>query len=331
MIYMNNETNIKLSIIVPVYNVEQYLEQCLDSIINAYRDNIEVILVDDGSTDKSNNICDKYANENHYISVKHRENGGLSAARNTGIKLAKGKYIWFVDSDDYIENDSIEVILNKIKEGKDIIMCNYRRVLPDGNSFFYQGFKSDDDLTIEPYKYVENLGNVSYAAVRFITKRELIIENNIFFKEGIYHEDEEWTPRALCAARSFTTIIPFVYNYRVGNPKSITGMMNPKKVIDKIIISKGIYDRIKHNNYSEGMSNFLRTRIAHNYIAALNECAMYKGNERKYLITELKKNRYLLEGINIKKALMVRISLKFVGVSNTAKLLNMRTTFRKDN
>ena len=79
------------------------------------------------------------------------------------------------------------------------------------------------------------------------------------------------------------------------------------------------------------MSNFLRTRIAHNYIAALNECAMYKGNERKYLITELKKNRYLLEGINIKKALMVRISLKFVGVSNTAKLLNMRTTFRKDN
>ncbi|MBM6861567.1 glycosyltransferase, partial [Clostridium saudiense] len=279
---------------------------CIQSIISAYRDGVEVILVDDGAKDNSGIICENYSKKYEYITVEHRKNGGLSAARNTGLRLAKGKYIWFVDSDDYIESDSIEIILNKAKEDTDIIIGNYKKVSPDGNISFYQGFKEDDDLTIEPYKYVENLGNVSYAAVRFITKLELIVDNNIFFTEGIYHEDEDWTPRVLCSAKSFTTIMNPLYNYRIGNPKSITGMLNPKKVSDKIIISKSIYDRIKHNNYSEGMNNFLRTRIAHNYIAALNECAMYRGNDRKSLNVELKENRYLLEGINSKKASMVR-------------------------
>lgn len=326
---MNN--NIRLSIIVPVYNVEKYLSECIQSIILAYREGIEIILIDDGSTDNSGEICDKYSEEYQYITVKHRNNGGLSAARNTGIKLAKGKYIWFVDSDDYIENDSIEIILKKIIEDKDIIICNYRKILPDGNSIFYQGFKENDDLSIKPYKYVEHLGNVSYAAVRFITKRELIIDKDIFFKEGIYHEDEEWTPRVLSEAKSFTIIMPPVYNYRIGNPKSITGMLNAKKVVDKIIISKSIYDRVKHNNYSEDIKNFLRTRIAHNYIAALNECAMYTNEEREYLTSELKENEYLLDGINGKKTSMVRIFLKLVGVANTSKLLNIRTTLRKGN
>lgn len=324
-------SNIKLSIIVPVYNVEKYLDECIQSIIFAYRDGIEVILVDDGSKDNSGEICDKYSKEYEYISVKHRENGGLSAARNTGLRLARGEYIWFIDSDDYIENDSIEVILNKIKEDKDIIIGNYKKVSPDGDISFYQGFKKEDDLTIKPYKYVENLGNVSYAAVRFIAKRELIINNDIFFTEGIYHEDEDWTPRILCSAKSFTTIMNPLYNYRVGNPESITGMLNSKKVLDKIIISKCIYDRIRNNNYSQDIKSFLRTRIAHNYIAALNECAMYKGIARKDLIAELKANKYLLEGIKSKKASMVRVALKIIGVSQTSKLLNMRTKISKDN
>lgn len=323
------KNKIKLSIIVPVYNVEKYIRECIESIIKAYKDSIEVILVDDGSKDNSGNICDEYKDKYDFIRVSHRDNGGLSAARNTGIRLAKGDYIWFVDSDDYIECYSIEVILDKIKENTDIIIGNYRQVFPDGNTYFYQGFKEEDDLSIEPFKYVQNLGNVSYAAVRFITKRKMIIDNNIFFTEGIYHEDEEWTPRILCAANSFTTIMPYLYNYRVGNPKSITGMLNPKKVSDKVVISNKIYNRIKENNYSEEMNDFLRSRIAHNYIAALNECSMYNKEERKKLISDLKNSKNLLDHIDTKKAFMVRIAINFIGLSNTSKLLNMRTKIGK--
>lgn len=326
---MNKE--IKISIIVPVYNVKQYLNQCIDSIIDAYRDGIEVILVDDGSKDESGKICDEYSNKYDFIKVVHRENGGLSAARNTGIKLAQGKYIWFVDSDDYIENNSIDVLFEVIKKDTDMIFMNYRQFNSNGETYFYQAFSESDDLNIEPYKYLNSLGNLSYAAQKFIIKRKLILDNNLFFTEGIYHEDEDWTPRAVCIAKSFTTVMEPLYNYRVGNPNSITGMLNPKKVLDKIIISKNLYNRIKENNISDDMSKFFKTRIAHNYVAALNEAAMYDKEVRTKLLSELKKEKYLLDGIKDKKASMVRAAIKVIGFSNTSKLLNIRKKIRKDN
>ncbi len=326
---MKNE--VKLSIIVPVYNVEKYLNECIDSIINAYVDGVEVILIDDGSTDRSSVICDKYEEQYDYISVKHKKNGGLSSARNTGINMAKGKYIWFVDSDDYIKSDSIECVIKAIGEDRDIIFINYQRVYPDNRVYFYQGFKENDNLNIEPYKFLRDLGNVSYAAQKFIVKRSLILDNQIFFTEGLYHEDEDWTPRMICEAKSFTRIMPAIYNYRVGNPTSITGMLNPKKVYDKVRVSENIYSRIKNNKYTESMKEYLMERIAHNYIAALNESAMYKGKEKKELIKFLKGKKYLLNNIKSKKARMVANSLNIMGVGNTAFLLNIRTKFIKDN
>lgn len=325
------EKEIKLSIVVPVYNVENYLNECIESIIEAYIDGVEVILIDDGSTDRSSMICDKYTEEYNYITVKHKKNGGLSSARNAGINMAKGKYIWFIDSDDYINSDSIELVIKAIEEDKDMIFINYQRVYPDKSIYFYQGFKETDNLNIEPYKYLRALGNISYAAQKFIVKRSLILNNKIFFTEGLYHEDEDWTPRVVCAAKSFTRIMPAIYNYRVGNPTSITGMLNPKKVYDKIIVSENIYNRIKNNKYTVSINEYLMERIAHNYIAALNETAMYNGEERKDLIKHLKEKKYLLNNIKSKKALMVRSSLNIIGVGNTALLLNIRTKFMKDN
>jgi len=111
---MNN--NVIISIVVPVYNVEEYLEICLKSIIDNYQDGIEIILVDDGSQDNSSLICDKYSNDYEYIKVKHKKNGGLSSARNVGINESTGKYIWFVDSDDYIKQGSIEKIKKMAEE-----------------------------------------------------------------------------------------------------------------------------------------------------------------------------------------------------------------------
>lgn len=326
---MNN--NIKLSIIVPVYNVEKYLEQCIESIIDAYRDGIEVILVDDGSQDESDKICDLFARKYDYIKVVHKKNGGLSSARNTGINLANGKFIWFVDSDDYIENKSIDVIFDAIKKDTDMIFINYTKFYNNGENEVYQTFSESDNLTIEPYKYLNSLGNISYAAQQFIVKRKLIYDNNLFFSEGIYHEDEEWTPRVVCVAKTFTIIMPAIYNYRGGNPNSITGMLNPKKVIDKIFISKKMYNRIRKEEISDDMKEFLKSRIAHNYIAALNEYYMYDKNTKSALLKEFKENIYLIDDIKSKKAIIVKITLKTIGVSQTSKLLNIRGRIKKDN
>ena len=118
-----------ISIIVPVYNVEQYLDDCLISIINQTYKNIEIILIDDGSTDKSGKICDEYAKKDSRIIVIHKENGGVSSARNAGLRIAKGAYIGFVDPDDWIAEDMYEVLYSNAKKyDADVSVCKYKIV-----------------------------------------------------------------------------------------------------------------------------------------------------------------------------------------------------------
>lgn len=112
-----------ISIIVPVYNIQEYLSRCIDSIINQTYKNIEIILVDDGSTDKSGTICDEYAGKDNRIIVIHKENGGVSSARNAGLDIAKGDYIGFVDGDDYIEKDMYQVLIDDALQTKSQISC----------------------------------------------------------------------------------------------------------------------------------------------------------------------------------------------------------------
>ena len=123
----------KVSIVVPIYNVEKYLEQCIDSIINQTLKEIEIILVDDGSPDNCPQICDDYVKKDSRIKVVHKTNGGLSSARNAGIEIATGDYIGFVDSDDYIELDMYEKMYNiAIENNVDFVMSDYYSVSNEG-------------------------------------------------------------------------------------------------------------------------------------------------------------------------------------------------------
>lgn len=121
-----------VSVIIPVYNVEECIARCIDSIINQTFKNLEIILVDDGSSDKSGKICDEYAQNDSRIKVIHKENGGVSSARNTGLDIANGEYIGFVDSDDYIDANMYECLVNSIEDSNcDIVVCGYHEVLND--------------------------------------------------------------------------------------------------------------------------------------------------------------------------------------------------------
>ena len=132
----------KVSIVIPVYNVEAYLKECVDSAIKQTYKNLEIILVDDGATDSCPEICDVYAQSDKRIKVIHRENGGLSAARNTGMDASTGEYIYFLDSDDYIELKAIEKLVNTIETEKaDFVFFDgyvfYTDCEDDGESFRY--------------------------------------------------------------------------------------------------------------------------------------------------------------------------------------------------
>ena len=132
-----------ISAIVPVYNVEKYLYRCVDSILKQTYENFELILIDDGSPDNCSQMCDELSEKDSRIKVIHQENQGLSAARNSGIKIAKGNYLTFIDSDDWISNTMFEDLINLIKEkNADISICNF--IVTDGNAIYKKNTKAED-------------------------------------------------------------------------------------------------------------------------------------------------------------------------------------------
>ena len=316
-----------LSIIVPVYNVEKYLSKCLESIINNYNEKIEVILVNDGSKDSSSLICDKYANNYKYISVVHKSNGGLSSARNCGINLSKGKYIWFVDSDDYIKERSIDKIIEYSKEDSDVIISSYCEVYNNGKTIDDNIEK--DKKNLKAYEFFKSKGNISYAAYRFICKRKFLLENNIFFVEGIYHEDEEWSPRILYKAKNFSVIPGTIYCYKADNEGSIMNTPNSKKIYDKIYIIDIMNKRINEEIKDDSGKEFFLFRIEHILISALNELILYNGVEKEKLIQLIKERINILKNINNKKSRLVYITIKLFGINNVSRLLYLRNKVNK--
>lgn len=216
-----------ISIIVPVYKVEPYLRQCVDSILNqTYRD-IEVLLVDDGSPDRCGEICDEYAKKDQRIRVFHTENKGLSAARNLGLREAKGEYIGFVDSDDWIEPDMYEVLLRRLEEtGADIGVC--------GVSYEGIDYRKEFAFTEDIYTRTESLehlvdGEINNGVWNKLYCRGLF--NGICFLEGKTSEDVYATQKVICRADKVVTCSAIEYHYRV-RPESITKNHSAKALFD---------------------------------------------------------------------------------------------------
>ena len=224
---------LKLSIIVPIYKVEQYLRRCVDSLLDQDlpREEYEIILVDDGSPDNCPAMCDEYASAHDNVRVVHRENGGLSAARNSGIEVAQGEYVQFVDSDDYLEPNALKTLVEKMDaDHLDVLRFNYQNVNERYEAFepnkISKPFVNYRDEACDGLTFLtERLGYGCYVW-QFMLRRELL--ENCIFKEGIYFEDMEWTPRLLLKASKVTSTDLMVYNYLM-RQGSITQSVDEKK------------------------------------------------------------------------------------------------------
>lgn len=192
--------DVLVSVIIPVYNVEEYLEECLDSVLNQTYKNIEVIAINDGSTDNSPSILESYAIENENITIISQKNSGQSIARNNGIKIANGKYIYFLDSDDYILPETFEQLVRTMEENDlDLIRFTAESFTDNINIPLIKD-KYNFDEYFEPNKIYNKeeflkSSKLSFSAspVLYIIKRDVLIRNNILFKPGIVHEDELFT------------------------------------------------------------------------------------------------------------------------------------------
>ncbi len=251
---------LKLSFIIPVYNVAPYLRKCVDSLLAQDYNDYEIILVDDGSTDGSGTICDEYASplfinpftRSVVIKVIHRPNGGLSAARNTGLEAAKGEYVCFVDSDDYWEENVLAGLMSQInRDNLDVLRFDYQNVrLVEGKYevFLPNKYPHQVDTKIgivDGESYLnERMGYACYA-VMYIMRRKMVP----YFTEGIHFEDVDWLPRIMLRAKRVNSTTTIVYNYlvRQGSITKVQG--DRKKILKNLEDSMWIIER--YHQYRE--------------------------------------------------------------------------------
>lgn len=206
------------SIIVPMYNVEQYLDKCIQSIVSQTVSDYEVILVNDCSTDRTLEIAQSWKDRFDRIKIINKpKNSGLSDTRNVGMDVSKGDYIVFVDSDDYIENGALEVFYRIINGyAPDIIYAGFIKENEQGVKKHKFGFISESERIYSSQDYMrsELKHRNLFAGAQFgIYRRDMLINNRLYFKSGILHEDEEWTPRVLMKAKSVYLSNNYFYHY----------------------------------------------------------------------------------------------------------------------
>ena len=218
-----------VSIIVPIYNVEKYLVECIKSLIKQTYRNLEIILINDGSIDDSVKICEQYIEQDNRIILINKKNGGSASAKNEGLKVVKGDYITFVDSDDFIELDMIEYMVNTIKKyNSDIVQCNFTNLYKNTEKFkqdtiVEQKITSKDFLELFLTKWDSSL------FWNKLFKREVI--ENIFFKEGRCIDDEFFTYKCVINSKNIVTSNKIVYNYRMRKSGVMKSESSQKQIL----------------------------------------------------------------------------------------------------
>jgi glycosyltransferase involved in cell wall biosynthesis len=251
-----------LTVVIPVYNVEKYLKRCVESVLVQEWHNYDILLVDDGSTDSSPQICDDYAKVYDFISVIHKKNGGLSEARNTGILHAKGEYVYFPDSDDWIEPDTFMVLAEVVESQKfDIISFNREFVKGEedaivSDSLVTQVFEGKDAFVqMLKHSYITGFANDK------IYRKSLFTDNDIQFPIGKYYEDLGTNYKLFLSAKKVYATNQKYYHYLIDNPDSITQSWNEKKFSDMF----GFYKEVFYSDFVRSQLNKEELQISQLY------------------------------------------------------------------
>ena len=296
-----------VSIIVPVYNVQKYLKECVDSLLAQTLSDIEIILIDDGSNDGSEKICDEYATITDRIKVCHQKNCGQSVARNVGVSMARGEFILFVDSDDYIIPETCEVLYNTAKTyGAEIVVgdiLNEKDKINNDEKFRYMPCQNK---VVDNTQYIsECLVYGTYDIVPWIrlVERQYLLNNKIDFLEGYFYEDQEYTMRLFLENRCKVIKIRFpFYYYRMDRVGSTTNHPNIKKgydfvrVLQKMITNRMSINSIRNQGYAcsiIGIAYYhfcmlwlMMTRDAQKeMLCYLRKSKFYKQNHKEYYKT----------------------------------------------
>ena len=325
-------TNVKISVIVPVYNVEKWLNMCIDSILAQSYKNLEIILVNDGSTDKSKDICDSYSKKDNRVRVLNIKNSGQSVARNIGLKEAKGDYILFIDSDDYISDKAIiEKFINILDSNNyDFIYTSYCR-FEDGNEekiteILPINLTNDEIKNKEGKDILVDLLNKNsfhHAPYLKVCRKEFILNNKLFFREGYYHEDAEWTFKVFYYAKKIFIYDKPWYMRRMRENSTITSRNESaicKKLCDRLIIADDLIKFFEKENASKVIIDDLVRMY-------WGDLMITRGVKEKDNIKKCTKviasTKNVLNKSSVKKYLIGNKLIKYLGAKNFINLLKI--------
>ncbi len=286
------------SVIIPVYNVEDYLEECIDSVLGQRDVDLEILLVDDGSTDNSGQICDAYACRSACIQVYHQPNRGLSESRNAGIRHAGGDYLLFIDGDDFIKENSLPKIKRDIAAAgfPDVMFLECMKVICSSDGRVKRRVPMMDGITaqVNGYnhnqlaEYIAHLPKYPASACTKAVKRSFLLEKQLFFKKGLYHEDLEWSARLFLSMGCAGYCGQDYYQYRQGRKGSISSALSAKHAADKMrIAQKWTRELTQHRQKEEklllmSMIEYLfRFLLAEQYMIPVRYRRNYRGKIRK--------------------------------------------------
>ncbi len=307
-----------LTVIVPVYNVESYLPQCLESICNYdNRAELEIVLVDDGSTDSSPEICKSYESTYENIKYIRQTNKGLPGARNTGIRKSTGKYLLFLDSDDYLKEGILNRIIDDIENyDVDIFFGRAYNCIDERQELSQVDYERYSSLTpAEAFIGLDSRPHFWFAAWLVLIRREFLIDKDLFFKEGILHEDELWVPSVFIEAGSIRFLNYGFYCYRTNRPGSIVSRPNIKREFDKIVVADELTKRISNNPLKNKIIHRRRASLIFGILIRLSN---YKAhNDYKLLQQTLRSH---VKYIRYRKYLPLYFITKIIGVKLTAKI-----------
>ena len=306
-----------LSIIVPGQNVEAYIGKCLDSLLNQdiSSSDYEIIVVNDGSTDRTKEIVEGYVSSHSNVILINQQNKGLSGARNSGVKVARGSYVMYIDSDDYIEKNVLGGLLAQVeRDNLDVLRYNYRNVnedykviVPKRNNKLYVDYSGD---VTDGFSFLTHrLGYACYAW-QFLIKAE--IAKNVLFKEGIYFEDTEWAPRMLNEAKRVASTDVVVYNY-MKRTNSITNAVDDVKKRKVIEDKMSLIEGLRQQSVGKVDKSWYEGMIAHTVLSIMGLVAIQYYDERNPYISRLKRMGVFPLSMN-KSSLRNKIKLMMISV-----------------
>lgn len=315
------------SIVIPVYNIENYIAECTDTILKQSFGSFELILVDDGSKDGSYEVCNSIKNKDDRVKVIHQKNGGAASARNKGVDNASGEYVIFVDGDDkYGDLDAFQKIYNRIVSGNyDVVSFNRNFIYGSGEVVEADDYRQESDAETDIYDLVKYMlqNDCLYSAPWvFAIKRDFLKSNNLYFSLNMSVDDVDWVIRILDCHPKVYNMSDVLYTYRVGREGSITRSVNYESQIKYLNM---LNDCISYKYRDEKFKQLILNYIAYQYVIFISWNQLIDDKaKRKELLSKETELKYLLKYDLMRQTRLAHKVSNIIGFRLTEKLLGIK-------